>query len=126
AQSPLGRYCSPQRRRHARGHCGRRDLRRRDVDPGGLGMSRTLFDPARSDAIAKSHERLPWSPSRVAGALLLAAWAGMFWFLFLSGRVNLYLSTRTSWVVPVGAILLTIASIGWLLSAALSGPDRVG
>ena len=61
----------------------------------------------------------------MAGALLLAAWAGMFWFLFLSGRVNLYLSTRTSWVVPVGAILLTIASIGWLLSARVSAPEPV-
>ena len=61
----------------------------------------------------------------MAGALLLAWWAGMFWFLFLSGRVNLYLSTRTSWVVPVGAILLTIASIGWLLSARVRSPEPV-
>ena len=48
---------------------------------------------------------------------MLAAWAGMFWFLFVTGRVNLYLSTRTSWVVPVGAVLFTAAAIGTLLGA---------
>ncbi len=53
-----------------------------------------------------------WNPNRVGGALVLAAWAALFWFLKLSGRDNLYLSTRTSWVVPVGAVLLTGAAIG--------------
>jgi uncharacterized repeat protein (TIGR03943 family) len=61
-----------------------------------------------------------WSQSRVAGGLVLSAWAAMFWFLYLTGRVNLYLSTRTSWVVPVGAVLLTLAAVGRL--AAARGP----
>ncbi len=62
-------------------------------------------------------ERPGWSPSRVAGGLVLAAWAVLFWILFVTGRVNLYLSTRTSWVVPVGAVLLTGAAIGRLTAA---------
>jgi putative membrane protein len=58
-----------------------------------------------------------WSPSRLAGAAVLAAWAALFWFLLLSGRDALYLSTRTSWVVPVGAALLTAAALGRVASA---------
>jgi putative membrane protein len=54
---------------------------------------------------------------------VLAAWAAMFWFLALSGRVNLYLSTRTSWVVPVGAVLLTLAAAGRLVAARVRRPD---
>ena len=54
---------------------------------------------------------------------MLAAWAAMFWFLALSGRVNLYLSTRTSWVVPVGAVLLTVAAAGRLVAARVRLPD---
>jgi putative membrane protein len=66
--------------------------------------------------------RRAWSQSRLAGGLVLSAWAAMFWFLYLTGRVNLYLSTRTSWVVPVGAVLLTLAAVGRL--AATRGPRR--
>ncbi len=51
------------------------------------------------------------------GGIVLAAWAAMFWFLFLSGRVYLYLSTRTAWVVPVGAVLLTLAAVGRLAAS---------
>jgi putative membrane protein len=58
-----------------------------------------------------------WSARRIGGATVLAAWAVLFWFLLLSGRDALYLSTRTSWVVPVGAVLLTAASFGRLASA---------
>ena len=47
--------------------------------------------------------RCSWSPSRVAAGLVLAAWAGLFWFLLATGRWSLYLSTRTLWVVPTGA-----------------------
>jgi hypothetical protein len=32
----------------------------------------------------------------------------------LTGRQNLYLSTRTQWVVPVGATLLTLSALGRL------------
>ncbi|HET9722870.1 MAG TPA: TIGR03943 family protein [Actinomycetota bacterium] len=54
------------------------------------------------------------SPSRLAGAGVLGAWALLFWWLLLTGRQDLYLSTRTQWVVPVGATLLTLAAIGRL------------
>jgi uncharacterized repeat protein (TIGR03943 family) len=64
-----------------------------------------------------------WSAVRIAGGLVLSAWAILFWTLFLTGRVNLYLSTRTSWVVPVGATLLTLAAAGRLLAARVRFPD---
>jgi uncharacterized repeat protein (TIGR03943 family) len=64
-----------------------------------------------------------WSSSRVAGAAVLGAWAFLFWFLQLTGRVNLYLSTRTSWVVPVGAVLLTLAALGRIASARTPLPE---
>jgi uncharacterized repeat protein (TIGR03943 family) len=53
----------------------------------------------------------------VATSLALAAWAALFWFLLVTGRTALYLSSRTAWVVPMGAIVLTIAAIGRLLTA---------
>jgi uncharacterized repeat protein (TIGR03943 family) len=49
----------------------------------------------------------------------------MFWWLLATGRVNLYLSTNTSWVVPVGAVLLTAAAIGRLASARGSESEPV-
>lgn len=77
--------------------------------------------PART---TDAHRRR-WSPSRLAGAAVLAAWAALFWWLFLSGRENLYLSTRTQWVVPVGATLLTLAAIGRLATARTVQPESV-
>ena len=44
--------------------------------------------------------------------LVLASWAALSWFLLLSGRTSIYLSPRTDWVVPMGAVILTIATIG--------------
>jgi hypothetical protein len=41
----------------------------------------------------------------------------MFWFLQLSGRLNLYLSTRTAWIVPTGAVILTLAAMGAAVAA---------
>lgn len=70
--------------------------------------------------------RLPrWSPSRVAGAAVLGAWAVLFWWLLLTGRQDFYLSTRTQWVVPVGATLLTMAAAGRLLTARTREPEPV-
>jgi uncharacterized repeat protein (TIGR03943 family) len=63
-----------------------------------------------------------WSPSRILTGLVIAAWGSTFWFLLLSGRSRLYLSPRTDWVVPVGALLLTIAALGRLASARVSSP----
>ena len=58
-----------------------------------------------------------WSNRRVAAALVLAAWASLFWFLLLSDRVGLYLSTRTSWVVPMAAVTLSVATASLLVAA---------
>jgi putative membrane protein len=58
-----------------------------------------------------------WSASRVGGGVVLGAWAALFWFLLVSGRDAFYLSTRTTWVVPVAAILLTAAALGRLVTA---------
>jgi uncharacterized repeat protein (TIGR03943 family) len=63
-----------------------------------------------------------WSPSGVAGSLVLGAWAALFWFLWFTGREAFYLSTRTDWVVPVAAVLLTAATIGRLASARVVAP----
>ena len=73
--------------------------------------------------------RRRWSPSRLAAATVLAAWAGLFWFLLLSGRTALYLSDRTAWVVPTGGVILTLAALGRLVTARATGPrslDRRG
>jgi uncharacterized repeat protein (TIGR03943 family) len=67
-----------------------------------------------------------FSPRRVGAALVLGAWAGLFWFLLVSGRTSLYLSNRTDWVVPVGAVILTAGFIGRLLSARTEAPEPLG
>ena len=67
-------------------------------------------------------DALHWSPSRVATGAVLGAWASLFWFLLVTDRWSLYLSTRTFWVVPTGAILLTIAAVGRLMTARVPRP----
>jgi uncharacterized repeat protein (TIGR03943 family) len=84
-------------------------------------MSEVTLGPAVRSAREQAPARR-WSTSRLAGSAVLAAWAALFWFLLLSGRDSLYLSTRTSWVVPVGAALLTAASLGRLASARVRSP----
>jgi len=64
-----------------------------------------------------------WSHARLAGAFVLAAWAGLFWILWLSGRVAFFLSSRTDWIVPVAAILLTAATVGRMVSARVRSPE---
>lgn len=76
-----------------------------------------ISQPASGGSVSPTRPSDGWSQARLAGALVLAAWAALFWWLHLSGRVNLYLSTRTSWVVPLGAILLTAAAMGRFLAA---------
>jgi hypothetical protein len=61
-------------------------------------------------------------PGGLAGAFVLAAWAGLFWFLWISGREAFYLSTRTDWIVPIAAVLLTAATVGRLASARVVAP----
>ena len=65
------------------------------------------------------------SPARVAGAIVLGAWAVLFWFLLLSGRIVFYLGTRTQWVVPVAAVILSAAAIGRLASARAPRPEPI-
>ena len=58
----------------------------------------------------------------MAGTVVLAAWAALFWFLWISGREAYYLSTRTDWIVPISAVLLTVATVGRLASARIVAP----
>jgi uncharacterized repeat protein (TIGR03943 family) len=67
-----------------------------------------------------------WSSPRLLTALVLGAWAGLFWWLLLSDRTALYLSSRTDWVVPLGAIILTIATVGRLMTARTSHTESLG
>lgn len=76
----------------------------------------------RSVARAESPGPRRWSRPRLAGAFVLAAWAMLFWFLWLSGRDALFLSSRTDWIVPVAAVLLTAATMGRLASARVRTP----
>src|SRR5262245_53792531 len=78
----------------------------------------------RSQAVAASPGRR-CSPSRVVVGGVLSVWAVMFWFVELSGRADLFLSPRTSWVIPVGAVALTGAAIGRLASARAPEPEPV-
>lgn len=90
-------------------------------------MSRTL-DADRilaSPRVRTVEGRRVWNHRRVAGALVLGAWAALFWFLVLSGRVNLYLSSRTSWIALVGAVVLTAAAFGGLASARFAGHQHL-
>jgi uncharacterized repeat protein (TIGR03943 family) len=82
---------------------------------------------ARTDARVRNEPgpRRRLSPTRVAGTIVLGAWAGLFWFLWLTGREAFYLSTRTDWVVPVAAGLLTAATIGRLASAKVTTPKPI-
>ncbi|MGH2790157.1 MAG: TIGR03943 family putative permease subunit [Actinomycetota bacterium] len=76
---------------------------------------------------AQPHEgaRRPLCPSRVFHSVALASWAGVFWFLLISDRTSLYLSSRTAWVVPVGAVCLTIGLIGRLSSLRTEDPQPI-
>lgn len=64
------------------------------------------------------------SPKRLATAVILGGWAAVFWFLLIADRTFLYLSSRTAWVVPVGATILTLAFLGRLTSLRAAGPER--
>ena len=49
-------------------------------------------------------------------AIGLAAWGALFAWLWLSGESVRYLGPRTQWVVPLGAIGLTLAAAAYLRS----------
>lgn len=67
--------------------------------------------------------RTRWSSRRVATATVLGAWAALFWFLIESDRVALYLSARTSWVIPMAATLLTGTAVSVLSAARMREPE---
>lgn len=88
-------------------------------------MSGTVVTTDRPPALAEARPRKRWSPRRVAGSAVLAAWATLFWWLLLTGRENFYLSTRTQWVVPIGAVLLTASALGRIATARVRTPEPV-
>ena len=88
-------------------------------------MSRTVDVRAAGIPATPAVPVRRWSLVRLAGGVVLAAWAAMFWWLQITGRVNLYLSTKTSWVVPVGAALFTVAALGRLAAARVRTPERL-
>jgi putative membrane protein len=55
----------------------------------------------------------------------LVAWGALFAWLWLSGESVRYLGPRTQWVVPVGAIGLTLAAIGYLHATRDAPSSRV-
>jgi len=63
---------------------------------------------------------------RSVRALALVAWAGVFAWLWTSGESVRYLGPRTQWVVPVGAIGLTLAAVGYLFATRADRPARLG
>ena len=67
-----------------------------------------------------------WSPARVGAGLVIGAWAALFWFVWAAGRTSLYLSTRTAWLIPMGAILMTVAAVGRLASARVKRTEHLG
>lgn len=74
---------------------------------------------------SREHAARSVCPSRVLDCLALGSWASVFWFLLLADRTSLFLSTRTAWVVPVGAILLTVGLLGRLLSVRTEEPKPI-
>jgi len=64
-----------------------------------------------------------WSHSRLATGFALAIWAGAFWFLLAADRTAFYFSSRTMWLLPVGAVTLTAAMVGRFLTARVSRPE---
>jgi putative membrane protein len=51
---------------------------------------------------------------RTVRAIALLAWGALFGWLWLTGESVRYLGPRTQWVVPVGAVGLTLAAVGYL------------
>ena len=76
-----------------------------------------------AEATLRKERARHWSAARLSSAAAMAAWGALFWWLLLTGRSFLYLSDRTDWVVPMGAVILTIAVGGRLWSARCPHPE---
>jgi putative membrane protein len=64
--------------------------------------------------------------ARSGRALALVTWAALFTWLWASGESVRYLGPRTQWVVPLGAIGLTLAAAGYLLATRAEPQPRLG
>ncbi len=73
----------------------------------------------RVDALVRTKG---WDGRRLLTGIVLASWGALFWFLIAAQRTALFLSSRTDWVVPIGAVILTIAALGRLLTARSETP----
>jgi putative membrane protein len=76
--------------------------------------------------MSERRDRMRISTPRVAAGLAIGAWAGLFWFLMAAGRTSLYLSSRTAWLVPLGAVLASAGALGRLASARVRDPEPLG
>jgi uncharacterized repeat protein (TIGR03943 family) len=65
------------------------------------------------------------SPARLAVGLGLAAWAGLFWYLLISGKWSLYLAARVDWLVPVAAVAFSVGAVGRLATARVDVPREL-
>jgi putative membrane protein len=63
---------------------------------------------------------------RTIRAIALVAWAGVFTWLWASGESVRYLGPRTQWVVPVGALGMTLAAAAYLFATRKEEPIRIG
>ena len=63
---------------------------------------------------------------RTIRAIALAAWGALFGWLWLSGESVRYLGPRTQWVVPLGAIGLTLAAAAYLRATRDTASSRPG
>lgn len=88
-------------------------------------MKTAPIDVSRALSTGLASARSGWDRTRLLAAGVLGAWGAMFWFLQLSGRLNLYLSTRTAWIVPTGAVILSLGAAGAAVSAHRSGPTTM-
>jgi uncharacterized repeat protein (TIGR03943 family) len=63
-------------------------------------------------------------PRRALRAGAFLAWAGFFVYLWLSGHAFDYVGRRTAWVVPFGAVVLSITAVGYLFTVRVPRPSR--
>ena len=76
--------------------------------------------------MSERRDDLRLSAPRIAAGLSIGAWAGLFWFLMAAGRTSLFLSSRTAWLVPLGAVLASAGALGRLASARVRDPEPLG
>lgn len=83
-------------------------------------MSREANNVTHGDSDAHAHVA-PVSRSLVATVLL--AWAAVFWILWITGEWSRFIGARVAWIVPVAALLLTLAGLAPLMLRGSGRPD---